>query len=59
MPKSHLCDSKNPYILASEAITAVEPGADSESIAADKNNEQAIFKNCAMSTDCINEINKT
>ena len=54
MPKSHLCVYNDAYILASGTTTAVGQGPD-----ADKNKKQAIFKNSALFTDCINDINKT
>ena len=34
-------------------------GADAAAIAADRNDNQVILKNCAPFTDCIREINNT
>ena len=33
-------------------------GATATAIAADRNNKLAIFKNCALFTGCLSEINK-
>ena len=38
-------------------ITVVVKGANTAEIAADRNNKQLIFKNCAPFNDCISEIN--
>ena len=40
-------------------ITVVGREADAAVRTADRNNKQAIFKNCTPFTDCINEINNT
>ena len=40
-------------------MTVVGAGADAAAITTDRNNRQAIFKNCALFTDCITEINNT
>ena len=32
-------------------------GANADKIATDRNNKQVISKNCALFTDCINQIN--
>ena len=45
MLKSSLGDHSDACILAA--------------IAADRNNKQAIFKNCALFTGCVTEINNT
>ena len=39
--------------------TVVEPGATVALIKADRNNKQAIFKNCTPFTNSITEINET
>ena len=53
MLKSRLLDYSDAYILVSGTII-VGAGADAEAIAADRNNKQAIFKNCTLFTGCIN-----
>ena len=55
--KSSLCDYSDVYILLKGTRTVVGEGADAGAITADKNNKQAIFKNCPSLTDYINEIN--
>ena len=57
--KSSLCDYSDAYILVSGTITVVGAGADDVARAADRNNKQAIFKNCAPFADCITERNNT
>ena len=57
MLMSSLCDYSHVYILASGTVTVVGAGADDAAIAADRNNKQAISKNCAPFTICITEIN--
>ena len=59
MLKSSLCDYRDAYIIVSGTITVVETRADAASIAPDRINKQATFKNCASFTDCITEINNT
>ena len=59
MLKSSLCDYRDAYIIVNEIKTVVGAGADTASIGPDRNNKQAIFKNCASFTNCINEINNT
>ena len=59
MLKSSLCDYSDTYILVSGAITVVGAGADAAVRAADRDDKQAIFKDCAPFTDCITEINNT
>ena len=56
---SSLCDYCDTYILVKRTITAVEQGADTAAIAANKSNKQVIFKNCAPFTDCVSEMNNT
>ena len=58
MLKSGLCDYNDAYILVSGTITVVGAGANAATIATDRNNKQAILKNCAAFTDSITEINK-
>ena len=55
--KSRLCDYSDTYILVSQAIIVFGSGAKDAAIAPDRNNKQAIFKNCALFSDCITEIN--
>ena len=56
MLKSSFCDYSQSYILVKGDITVFGAGADEEARASDRNNKQAIFKNCAPFTDCITEI---
>ena len=49
MLKSSLCDYNNAYIL----VTVAPQTGDSI------NNKGVVFKNCALLTDCISEINNT
>ena len=49
----HTCEKNH------NSITAVEAGAYDAVRPPDRNNKQAIFKNCALFTDCINQINNT
>ena len=44
-------------MFVSGTITVFGAGADDASKAADKNNKQKIFQNCAPFTYCITEIN--
>ena len=59
MLKSSLCDYSGVYILVSGTITVFGAGADDAARAEDRNNKQAISKNCTPFTDCITEINNT
>ena len=56
--KSSLGDYSDAYVLVKGTIS-VGQGTDTAAIAADRNNKQVIFKNCALFTDCVNEINST
>ena len=57
--KLSLCDYSYAYILVIGTITVVGAGAGNATTAADRNNNQAMFKNCALFSDCITEINNT
>ena len=46
-------------MLVSGTIAVFGSEADDAERAANRNNKQAIFKNCAPFTDCITEINNT
>ena len=46
MLKSILCDYSNEFILVKGTIQVVGQGADAAALAADRNNNQVIFKNC-------------
>ena len=59
MLKSSLGDHSDACILVSGTITVIGAVADAAAIAADRNNKQAIFKNCALFTGCVTEINNT
>ena len=59
MCKSSICDYSDVYIFVKWTIIVVGHGADAAAIAADRNDNQVILKNCAPFTDCIREINNT
>ena len=42
-----------------ETITTVRQGAGAVAISADRNNKQAIFKDCVLFSDCVRKMNKT
>ena len=53
-------DYAHAYILVKlDIIVVVGAGADNTARAANVNDKQAIFKNCALFTDCIPKINNT
>ena len=56
MPNLSLCGYSDAYILVSRTVTVVGAGADAAAITADRNNKQAVFKNCAPFTYCVTEI---
>ena len=51
MAKSNTCDYSGAYSLVEGTITVVGACAVNAGIATDRNNKQAIFKNCAPFTD--------
>ena len=51
-----MCHYSDVYILIKGAITVVGKREDSAAIAADRNNKQVTFKNCALITNCISGI---
>ena len=55
--KSSLCDYSDSYILLSGTMNVLGARPHDAAVAADRNNKQAIFKNCAPFTDNIIEIN--
>ena len=57
--KSSPCGYNDTYILVKETIVVVGQGADAVAIAADKIDEEVIFKNFATFTNYIGEINNT
>ena len=57
MLKSSLCDYSNAYILVKGTISVNNTAA--QGAAANNNNKEVIFKNCAQFTNCISEINNT
>ena len=57
MLKSSLCDLSDAYILFKGTISGANTGR--AGAAGSNNNKKVIFKNCALFTDCINEINNT
>ena len=54
MLRSSLCNYNDVYILVSGTITVSELAADEGN-----NSIQVVFKNCALFTHCISEINNT
>ena len=59
MLKSSLYDYCDACVLVSVTLIAVEAGSVDAAKPTDKNNKQAIFRNCAPFTDFITEINNT
>ena len=57
MLKSSLCDYSDAYILVKGTINVNNTAA--QGPAANNNNKEVIFKNCAPFTNCISEINNT
>ena len=55
MLKSSLCDYSDAYILFKGTITVNNTAAADAD--ANNNNKKVIFKNCALFTNCISEIN--
>ena len=55
MLKSSLFDYSDAYILAKGTITVAETSA--AGAATNNTNKKVIFKNCALFTNCISEIN--
>ena len=59
MLKSSLCDYSDAYILVKGTITITGAGADAAARQVDERDKGVIFKNCALFTSCISEINNT
>ena len=57
MLKSSLCDYWDAYILVKGTISVNNTAA--QGAAANNTNKKVIFKNCALFTNCISEINNT
>ena len=49
------CDYSDVYTLVEGKITVVGQGANAAEIAADRNNKEAVFKNCAPFIKCISK----
>ena len=47
MLNASLCDYSDAYILVERRTTVVGQGADDAAIAADRNDKEVVFKNCA------------
>ena len=58
MLKSSLCDYSDAYILVKGTIT-INVAADAAARRADEREKGVAFKNCALFTNCISEINNT
>ena len=59
MLKFSLCDYSDAYILVKGKITINGAGADAAARQADERDKGVSFKNCALLTNCISEINNT
>ena len=57
MLKSSLCDYSDAYILVKRTITVINTAV--ADAAVNNANKKVIFKNCALFTNCISEINNT
>ena len=56
---SNSCDYSDVYILASRTITITGGGDHDAAKRKDERNKGLMFKNCALFTNCINNINNT
>ena len=59
MVNSSLCDHSNVYILVKGTIAVVGQRTDAIATAAYRSDKIVLFKNCALFSDCISEINNT
>ena len=59
MLKSCLCGYSDAYILVKGKITITGRGTDANGRQADERDKGVAFKNCALFTNCISEINNT
>ena len=59
MQKSSLCNYSGAYIIVKGTITITGAEADAAARNADERNKQVTFKNCALCTYCISEVNNT
>ena len=57
MLNTNLCDFSDVYLLVRGKVTVVWQGVNGTAIAADRNDEEVVFKNCAPFTSCISKIN--
>ena len=57
--KLSLCNYSDAYILLKRSITVFRWRADDAARVGDRNNKQAISKNSAPRTNCLNEINNS
>ena len=57
MLNTNLCHFSDVYILVRGKVTAVGQGVNGTAIAADRNDKEVVFKNCAPFTSCISKIN--
>ena len=57
MVKSSLCDYSDAYILVKGKIRITGAGDDAAGTQADERDKGVAFKNCALFTKCISEIN--
>ena len=59
MLKSSLCDYSDVYIHVKGKITITGAGDNAGARQADERGKGVVFKNCALFTNCISEINNT
>ena len=57
MLNTNLCDFSDVYLLVRGKVTIVGQGVNGTAIAADRNDKEVVFKNCAPFTSCISKIN--
>ena len=57
--KSSLCDYSDAHIFVKGKITITGAGDDAAARQADETDKGVAFKNCALFTNCISEINNT
>ena len=59
MLKSSLCDYRDAYIFVKQTKSIARQGASTAAKAADKDDKQTIFKNCAPFTGRVSETSET
>ena len=59
MIRSNLCDYSDAYILVSGTIKITGAGANGDAKWLDERNKVVVSKNCALFTECTNNISST